>query len=291
MVYDISPSVGFIGLGRMGKPMALNLLRLGTHVVVHSRTKESMTEVTAAGAHPASYAGEVAALADIVFTCLPDEAACELVYLGESGLIEGCRSSNLFVETSTISPSLAQKIAHVVVQKGASYLDAPISGGVGGAQDATLTIMVGGEARDLDRARPFLLQMGKSIHHIGGVGMGEVVKLVNQLLVAVHTQAACEAMMLAIKAGVNPHQVLDVLSTSWGNSAMLNRAGPMIANDDYGSAAPMRLIAKDIGLVTNLAWENGVTLSLANESRKVIELAMENGLAETDVAALATLMQ
>ena len=290
MVKDISPSVGFIGLGRMGKPMALNLLQAGTHLVVHSRSQGPINELMSAGAHPAGYPGEVAALADVVFTCLPDEAASETVYLGESGLVEGCRSTNLFVETSTISPALAQKVAEAAALKGASYVDAPISGGVVGARDATLTIMAGGAANDLDRARPFLNQMGTTIHHVGGVGKGEVVKLINQLLVAVHTQAACEAMVLAMKAGADAHQALEVLSSSWGNSAMLERTGPMVADASYGSAAPMRLIAKDIGLVAGLAENVGITLPLVDESRKVIGRAMAAGLSETDVAALATLI-
>jgi 3-hydroxyisobutyrate dehydrogenase-like beta-hydroxyacid dehydrogenase len=290
MVQDIPPSVGFIGLGRMGKPMALNLLKAGTHLVIHSRSQGPISEVTSAGAHPAGYPGEVAALADIVFTCLPDEAACESVYLGQSGLIEGCRSTNLFVETSTISPTLAQKFAEAAAAQGAAFVDAPISGGVGGARDATLTIMAGGEAKDIDRARPFLLQMGSMVHHVGRVGKGEVVKLINQLLVAVHTQAACDAMVLAIKAGADARQVLDVLSTSWGNSAMLGRTGPMVADADYGSAAPTRLIAKDIGLVAGLAADAGITLPLVAATHTVIERAMAEGLSETDVAALATLI-
>ncbi|MDA1036355.1 MAG: NAD(P)-dependent oxidoreductase [Chloroflexi bacterium] len=290
MVRDISPSVGFIGLGRMGKPMALNLLKAGTHLVVHSRSQGPIDELTAAGAHPAGYPGEVAALSDIVFTCLPDEATCESVYLGESGLIQGCRSTNLFVETSTISPALAKTISEAAVAKGAAYVDAPISGGVVGARDATLTIMAGGESKDIERVRPLLNLMGTTVHHVGGVGQGEVVKLINQLLVAVHTQAACEAMVLAMKAGADAHQVLEVLSTSWGNSAMLGRTGPMVANASYGSAAPTRLIAKDIALVAGLAANVGITLPLVEESRKLIEHAMAEGLSETDVAALATLI-
>ena len=291
MAQDISPSVGFIGLGRMGKPMALNLLKAGTHLVVYSRSQGPIDELTAAGAHPAGYPGEVAALTDVVFTCLPDEAASESVYLGGSGLIEACRSTNLFVETSTIGPALARRVAEAAVAKGAAYVDAPISGGVVGARDATLTIMAGGETKDIERARPFLDQMGTTIHHVGGVGQGEVVKLINQLLVAVHTQAACEAMVLAMKAGADAHQVLDVLATSWGSSAMLSRTGPMVADANYGSAAPTRLIAKDIGLVSALASDVGVTLPLVEESRSVIERAMAEGLSETDVASLATLIR
>jgi 3-hydroxyisobutyrate dehydrogenase-like beta-hydroxyacid dehydrogenase len=137
---------------------------------------------------------------------------------------------------------------------------------------------------------PLLQVMGATIHRVGDVGQGEAVKLINQLLVGVHTQAACEAIVLAMRAGADPQQVLDVLSTSWGTSAMLTRTGPKVASADYGSAAPMRLLAKDIGLVAAMASEQGLTLPLVERTRQSVEQAMASGLSETDVAALATLL-
>jgi 3-hydroxyisobutyrate dehydrogenase-like beta-hydroxyacid dehydrogenase len=226
----------------------------------------------------------------VVFTCLPDEAATESVYLGGGGLIEACRSTNLFVETSTIGPALARRVGEAASAKGAGYLDAPVSGGVERASDGGLTIMVGGDQAALNRATPFLQVMGGAIHRVGDVGQGEVVKLINQLLVAVHTQAACEAMVLAMRAGADPHQVLDVMATSWGTSAMLTRTGPKVASGDYGSAAPTRLLAKDIALVAAMAGEHGLALPLVERTRGAIEQAMASGLSETDVAALATLL-
>jgi 3-hydroxyisobutyrate dehydrogenase-like beta-hydroxyacid dehydrogenase len=290
MAQMISPSVGFIGLGRMGKPMALNLVNAGYHLVVHSRSDGPVNELLAAGAAPAGYPGEVAALADIVFTCLPDEAATEIVYSGASGLVEACRPTNLFIETSTIGPELARKIGAELEAKRAGYIDAPISGGVERAQDGGLTIMAGGTPEALERARPLLEVVGATVHHVGGVGQGEVVKLINQLLVAVQTEAACEAIVLAMKAGADPQQVLDVLASSWGASAMLTRTGPKVASGDYGSAAPTRLLAKDIALVSGMASANGLTLPLVERTRETIEQAMAGGLSETDVAALATLL-
>jgi 3-hydroxyisobutyrate dehydrogenase-like beta-hydroxyacid dehydrogenase len=290
MVQDISPSVGFIGLGRMGKPMARNLLASGYHLVIHSRSQGPVEELARAGAAPVGYPGEVAALADVVFTCLPDEDATESVYLGSAGLVEACRSTNLFVETSTIGPALARRIAGEANAKGAGYLDAPVSGGVERAADGGLTVMVGGDSASLERAMPLLQVMGATIHRVGDVGQGEAVKLINQLLVGVHTQAACEAIVLAMRAGADPQQVLDVLSTSWGTSAMLTRTGPKVASADYGSAAPMRLLAKDIGLVAAMASEQGLTLPLVERTRQSVEQAMASGLSETDVAALATLL-
>jgi 3-hydroxyisobutyrate dehydrogenase-like beta-hydroxyacid dehydrogenase len=290
MAQMIALSVGFIGLGRMGKSMALNLVSAGHHLIVHSRSQGPVDELLRTGAAPAGNPGEVAALADVVFTCLPDEATSESVYLGSSGLVEACRPTNLFIETSTIGPELARRISAEVETKRASYIDAPISGGVERAQDGGLTIMAGGTAAAIERAQPLLEVIGATIHHVGQVGQGEVVKLINQLLVAVHTEAACEAMVLAMKAGAKPQQVLDVLSSSWGASAMLTRTGPKVASGDYGDAAPTRLLAKDINLVAGMASANGLALPLVERTRETIASAMAGGLSETDIAALATLL-
>jgi 3-hydroxyisobutyrate dehydrogenase-like beta-hydroxyacid dehydrogenase len=291
MATRITPSVGFIGLGRMGKPMALNLVKAGFHLVVHSRSQGAVDELMHAGAAPGGYPGEVAALADVVFTCLPDEETSEAAYLGPSGLIEACRPTNTFVETSTISPGLARRIGQAALGKKARFLDAPVSGGAERAQDGSLTIMVGGDEATVDELRPYLDAMGSTIHHVGPVGQGEVVKLINQLLVTVHTEAACEAMVLAIKAGANPQQVLDVLSSSWGASAMLSRNGPRVVSGDYGNAAPTRLLAKDIVLVETLASELGLSLPLVERTRRRIEEAMAAGLSENDISSLASLLK
>lgn len=291
MATRITPSVGFIGLGRMGRPMALNLVKAGYHLVVHSRSQGPVEELMHEGAAPGGYPGEVAALADVVFTCLPDEETSEQVYLGPSGLIEACRPTNIFVETSTISPGLARRIGEAAMAKKARFLDAPVSGGAERAEEGSLTVMAGGDAATLDEVRPYLEVLGATIHHVGPVGQGEVVKLINQLLVTVHTEAACEAMVLATKAGANPQQVLDVLSTSWGTSAMLTRNGPRIATGDYGNAAPTRLLAKDIVLVEMLAGELGLSLPLVERTRRRMEEAMAAGLSETDVSSLASLIK
>jgi len=290
MAQMMTPSVGFIGLGRMGKPMAANLLGAGYHLVVHSRSQGPVKELVREGATPAAYPGEVAALADVVFTCLPDEAASETVYMGRSGLLEACRPTNVFIETSTISPAMALRVAAAAKAKRATYIDAPISGGVERAQEGSLTIMVGGTAEALARARPLLEVVGENVHHVGPVGQGEVVKLINQLLVVVHTQVAGEAMVLAMKAGADPEQVLDVLSSSWGASAMLSRTGPKVASGNYGNVAPTRLLAKDINLVAQMAAGHDLALPLVERTREAVEHAMAGGLSDTDVAALATLL-
>ncbi|MEX2598818.1 MAG: NAD(P)-dependent oxidoreductase [Dehalococcoidia bacterium] len=282
--------VGFIGLGRMGRPMALNLLAAGFSVSVISRSPGPVADLTAAGAAAAGSHAALARIADIVVTCLPDVETCERVYLGTDGLAANARHGQIFVETSTIGPRHAREVAAALEERGAHYLDAPVSGGVERATDGTLTVMVGGDARALEMAMPVLRTIGANVQHVGGVGQGCVVKLTNQLLVAVHTLAACEAMLLGMGAGADSGQLLEVLGSSWGNSVMLGRTGPMVASGDYGSRAPMRLLTKDMALVQELAEELGLELPLGERTRSLLDEAMRRGMAEVDVAALAMLV-
>ena len=294
MAQRVPPTVGFIGLGRMGKPMALNLVRSGLPVVVHSRSPGPVEELVAAGATAAAYPGEVASLADVVCTCLPDLAASETIYLADNGLVVSARPTSVFIESSTIAPSMARRIAAAARAKGAAYVDAPISGGAAAAEEGTLTMLVGGEADDVERAMPTLLVMGGRIHHVGPTGQGNAVKLISQLLISVHLQAACEALALGKKVGVDPSLVLEIVSKTFGNSAALERAGPMIMqgveSGDFGSRAPIRLLAKDIDLADDLATELGLPLPLTHGTRQAINTAMERGLGETDMTALITLL-
>ena len=284
-------AVGFIGLGRMGKPMALNLLKAGFVVAVHSRSRGPVDELVAAGAVACAGPAEVADVADVICTCLPDPAASEQVYLGDGGLIANGRSGQVLVENSTVGPRLARSVATSAAERGIGYLDAPVSGGVGGAQDGSLTIMVGGDAAHLARAMPVLAAMGSNVHHVGAVGLGCVTKLANQLLVAVHTLAACEAILMGREAGADAAQLLDVLSTSWGASGMLTLWGPSIVSGEFGSGAPMRLLVKDLALVREVAADAGVPLPLGERTTALFDEAMARGLGETDIAALVTLLK
>lgn len=283
--------VGFIGLGRMGKPMALNLLRAGFAVSVHSRSREPVDELVAAGAVACAGPAEVAAKADVVCTCLPDLAASELVYLGDGGLITNGRPGQVLVEHSTIGPKLARRVGAAAAKRGVGYLDAPVSGGILGAMEGTLTIMAGGEGEHLAQAMPVLEALGSRVHHVGGVGLGCVTKLTNQLLVAVHTLAACEAILMGREAGADAAQLLEVLATSWGTSGMLELWGPSIVSGEFGSRAPMRLVAKDMALVREIAADAGVPLPLGERTAALFDEAMARGLGETDIAALVTLLR
>ena len=282
----MATTVGFVGLGRMGKPMALNLLSAGFHVLVQSRSRPPVEALIEAGAEEAASLADMAERADVVCTCLPDVATSEAVYLGADGLAANARAGQVLIEHSTIAPSLAVRVGEAAAARGAGYLDAPVSGGVERAESGTLTIMAGGEAQHFDAARPVLEAMGASLNLVGPVGQGSVVKLTNQLLVGIHTMAACEAFLFGTSAGADGRQLLDVLSTSWGASNMLTRNGPMLLSGDYGSLAPVRLLAKDLSLVEDAAADLGVPLPLVQRTRALFDEGMARGLGESDISAL-----
>ncbi len=286
----MATTVGFVGLGRMGKPMALNLLRAGFAVLVLSRSRLPVEALIAAGAGEAASLADMAARADIVCTCLPDVSTSEAVFLGANGLAAHARAGQVLIDHSTIAPSLAVSVGEAAAERGAGYLDAPVSGGVERAESGTLTIMAGGDARHFDAARSVLEAMGASLNLVGPVGQGSVVKLTNQLLVGIHTVAAGEAFLFGTSAGADGKQLLDVLSTSWGASNMLTRNGPMLLSGDYGSLAPVRLLAKDLGLIEDAATDLGVPLPLVQRTRALFDEGMSRGLSESDISALITLL-
>jgi 3-hydroxyisobutyrate dehydrogenase-like beta-hydroxyacid dehydrogenase len=281
-------NVGFIGLGNMGKRMALNLVKSGLDVVVLSR---SQGPIVKAGACQVESLVEVATFCDVVCTCLPEVSTSEHVYLSSDGLVASGRPGQVLMEHSTISPSLARRVGAAAVARGVGYLDAPISGGVSGATDGTLTIMASGDIESFKKAKSVLEGMGKNIHHVGPVGQGTMFKLVNQLLTSVHTLAACEALLLGKRAGVDLNQLVDVLETSWGASTLLLRHAPLIISGDYGTQAPTRLLVKDMGLIQEVADELGVPLPLGERTRTLLDEALQQGLGEVDVASLITVLE
>ena len=279
-------TIGFIGLGRMGKPMALNLLRAGFGVVALSRSRGPVEELVEAGAQEGASLADVASRAEVVCSCLPDVAASRSVFLGEGGLAANARAGQTFIEHGTIAPSLAVEAAEALAERGAGYVDAPVSGGVERAESGTLTIMAGGSERGVDAARPALEAVGSAVHHAGAVGQGSLMKLTNQLLVGIHTLAACEGFAFGAATGADGAQLGEALSSSWGASAMLARNWPLLLSGDYGSLAPIRLLAKDLGLVADAAREMNLPLPLAERARALFDEAMAQGLGEEDVAAM-----
>ncbi|MCM8750592.1 NAD(P)-dependent oxidoreductase [Thermomicrobiaceae bacterium CFH 74404] len=278
--------VGVIGLGKMGKPMTRNLLKAGFTVVVHNRSRGPVDELAREGAVAAWSPAEVAQQADVVVTSLPTPASVEEVYLGEHGLIGAARSGQVLIDTSTVSPGLSRRLYEAAKERGAGFLDAPVSGGPAGAESATLTIMVGGDAEVVEQAMPVFQALGKNIHHVGPSGAGSVVKLVNQLLVAINMAGVAEAIVFGVKAGADPQVLLDVIKTSFGGSRMLERALPLVMERQFQPGTPVNLILKDLGLIHEVGKELDTRLLLGALAQEVFKEARAAGFGEEDMVAL-----
>ena len=278
--------VGFIGLGRMGLPMSQHVVRAGHDVTVHNRTRAKEAAVVELGAQVATSPLDVSRRADIVLACLPSLDATRQVFLGPDGVATNARPGMVLVDHSTIAPTLAREIAAEASSRNASFLDAPVSGGPAGAEGAHLTIMAGGDAEAFTRVQPLLEVLGTNVRHVGDVGAGAVAKLVNQLLTFVNANAAAEAMLLASSAGASPGDLLPILKTAWGQSAMVERAIDKYADRDFDAGAPLRLFEKDLGLIRDMAAEAGLTLPLVEAASSRLREALSTGLAEEDLVAV-----
>ena len=241
-------ALGFIGLGIMGQGMARNLLKHGHSVTVWNRTQAKAEALVAEGAAWADSPAAVAAASDIVFTCVSDTPDVEAVILGPGGVIEGAREGALVVDMSTISPAATRAIAARLAEKGVGMLDAPVSGGSEGAARGTLSIMVGGAAEQVERARPCFEAMGKTITHVGGNGDGQMVKLVNQILVVGNALAMSEALEFARAGGLDLQKTLAAVSGGAAGSWMLSNRGPQILADDWRPGFTIDLQQKDVRL-------------------------------------------
>jgi 3-hydroxyisobutyrate dehydrogenase len=249
----MSERVGFIGLGIMGRGMAHNLLKAGFEVRVWNRTAARMDALVEAGAAAASSPADVAAGADIIFKCVIDTPDVEAVVLGENGVIHGARPGSLVIDTSTISPQAERAIAARLAEKDVHLLDAPISGGSEGAARGTLSVMVGGSAEQVARAMPYLEAVGKTITHVGEQGAGQMVKLVNQILVVGNMLAISEALVFASAGGLDLERTLAAVSGGAAGSWMLSNRGPQVLNDDWRPGFTIDLQQKDLRLVHETA--------------------------------------
>ena len=252
--------VGFIGTGIMGAPMARNLLKAGFAVTAYNRTKSKAEKLVADGATLADSVAAAAEGADVVITIVSDSPDVEEVYLGASGVCGAIGEGSLAIDMSTISPMVAQRVAAVVEDKGALFLDAPVSGGEGGAINGALSIMVGGPDNAVERARPLFEAMGKTIVHCGPNGAGQVTKLCNQTVCVLNILAAAEAVTLAEKAGLDVDRMLEAVSAGAANSWMIQNLAPLMAKKDYRPGFMIDLQQKDLRLVTEVAREHKVSL-------------------------------
>ncbi len=250
--------VGFIGLGIMGSGMARNLLEAGFEVTVWNRTAEKMEPLVQAGAAAADSAREAAAAASIVFTCVSETLDVREVVLGLEGVLDGASEGDLVVDMSTISPRATEEIAQKLEAQGVHMLDAPISGGSEGAEQGTLSIMVGGEADQVERARPHFEAMGSTITHVGGHGDGQRVKLVNQILVVGNALAMSEALLFAAAGGLDLQRALQAVEGGAAGSWMLSNRGPQILERDWRPGFTIDLQQKDVRLALDEADRLGV---------------------------------
>lgn len=253
-------TLGYIGMGIMGKPMALNLLKAGFPVAVYNRTKAKTEEPAAHGADVYDTPRELAEHVDVIFTNVTDTPDVQEVLLGENGVIHGARAGQMVVDNSTISPTGTRSIAETLAEKGVSFLDAPVSGGDVGAQKGTLSIMVGGEPGVFETCKPYLEAMGKTITLCGPVGMGQTTKLCNQIMCAVGMTAVCECISLARQSGLDPGKMLEVVTQGAGGSWALANLGPKIVEGDLDPGFMVELIQKDLRLVMEAARNASVPL-------------------------------
>jgi len=256
----MSERLGFIGLGIMGRGMAMNLRKAGFDLTVWNRTPSRADELVAAGAALAASPADLAERCDVIFSCVSDTPDVLEVTLGERGVIQTARPGSLVVDMSTISPAAAREMAERLSERGVQALDAPVSGGSEGAAKGTLSIMVGGPAEQVERARPFFAAMGKTITHVGDHGAGQTVKLINQILVVVNTLAMSEALVFAQASGVDLEKALSAVVGGAAGSWMLSNRGPQILNRDWRPGFTIDLQQKDLRLVLEAADQVGAPM-------------------------------
>jgi len=284
-------TVGYIGLGIMGKPMAYNILKAGYPLIVHNRSRSSVLELVAKGAKEAYSPAEVAQSVDVVFTNLPDSADVENVVLGKDGIIEGAHSGLIFVDNSTIKPSTSQHISAELAKKGVMSLDAPVSGGQIGAQQGTLTIMVGGPLEALEKVTPILEAIGKKITHIGDSGTGQIAKAANQIMVAAQMVAMGELLIFAKKAGADPQKVVEAIKNGAAQCWTLDQKPPRLFFGNRSPGFKAYLQAKDLGIVIETARQVGAVLPSTAVASQLYQSMIQMDLGELDNSAVIAVIE
>jgi 2-hydroxy-3-oxopropionate reductase len=284
-------NVAFIGLGIMGKPMALNLHQAGYTVFVHGRRPESMAPLSEAGCTACQSPAEAASQADIIIVMVSDTPDVEQVIFGDKGVIHGAKPGSVVVDMSTISPTATRRFADDLRARGIEMLDAPVSGGDVGAINATLSIMVGGKPEVFDRVKPVFEAMGKNIVRVGDNGAGQVAKACNQIVVAVTIEGVAEALTFARKNGVDPARVRDALMGGFAGSRILEVHGKRMLDNAYPPGFKTRLHRKDMNIVMQTANELGLDLPGAALVMQHLDTLMKDGDAELDSAAVMKVVE
>ena len=265
--------IGLIGLGLMGRPMGMNLLRAGYSLTVWNRTPSRADELVAAGATLAKTPREVGAASDVLITMVSDPPALESVLWGQDGqkdgALDGLKTGSMYIDSSTVSPALVKKIATACQGRGIRFLDAPVTGGDWGAREGNLVFMIGGDAETLREVEPILKVMGKKLFHLGPNGAGQTIKLAMNAILALQVGAVAEAIGLVTKAGLAGEQLLEVLQASMARSGLIDLKAPLMLKGDYKPSFPLRLMHKDLGLALDLGNQLGVALPTTAAAREV----------------------
>ncbi len=284
-------TIGFIGLGIMGRPQALNLIKGGYKLNVFARRLESMQPLLAAGAMARTSAKDVAAHSDITFIMVADTPDVEEMILGELGVIHGAKPGSIIVDMSTISPSATRNMAEKLGSRGIDMLDAPVSGGEVGAINGTLSIMVGGKQDAFQRVKPLFDCMGKNVIHIGGNGAGQVCKACNQIVVAVTIEAVSEALTFARKNNVDAAKVREALMGGFAGSKIMEVHGKRILDNDFKPGFKVKLHQKDMNIVMQAANQLGLALPAASLVSQHLNALMGAGDAELDSSAIVKVIE
>ena len=284
-------SVGFIGVGNMGNPMALNVLKASFPMTVFDMNPKAMENLLDAGARRAGSTREVVESSDIVLTSLPASPDVEGVYLEPGGLVERAKPGTILIDLSSVLPSTPRKIEPRAKERGLHFLEAPVSGGVSGARAATLAIMVGGDADPLKRAQPVLRAIGPNIFHVGPVGAGNTAKAINNMMACVNGLAMMEGLALGVKAGLDPMTIYEVVKASSGGSKALERIPRALIPRDFEPGFKVALMNKDLETFNTIAKELHVPVSFANVAQRYQQMALAAGLGEQDTSVVMTVIE
>ena len=290
--------LGFIGLGNMGKGMALNLVKAGYPLTIHDVRPEPVQELVKAGAKAAGSPREVAENSEIVITMVTSSPHVEQIMFGDDGVLAGMKKGNIIIDMSTIDPIVTRKVAAAAADKGIDMMDAPVSGAPPKAADGTLSIMVGSKKELFDQCKSILDVMGEKVIHVGEVGMGEVVKLANNLAAAIAGVGVFEGFLFGVKLGADPKVLYEVMSASSGNSWVLQTRVPYPnvipgspANDDFAPGFTADLMAKDLGLILSAAEATKIPLLAGSLTRQLVEAARAAGYGSKDWSVIARIIQ
>ena len=287
----MSVSIGFIGLGNMGEPMASNIRKSGFDMTVFDLNPHVMEPLVRAGAAAMRSASEVAERSDVVLTSLPGSPEVEAAYLLSGGLIDAAKAGAVLVDLSSVLPSTPRKVEERARARGVNFLEAPVSGGVTGARAATLAVMVGGDAAVLERVRPILQAIGPNIYHVGPVGAGNTIKAINNMMSSVNAITMMEGFAVGLKAGLSLETLHDVVKASSGNSNALARVHRALIPRDFEPGFKVALMNKDLETFTNIAKELHVPVSFANVAQRYQQTALAAGLGEKDTSVIFTLIE